>query len=331
MLPKSEFISISDNLNLVTTFLQEVIISPKKTLTAWAKITNQTPAAKIGYVGQHLASLITGVKGTGTGARGDDLADGTEVKSCNKIDQVDKCKDCGERVLRIEDICSSCGSKNIDRKDDSKWLFTIRDEHELNQYLQMDRVFLLLLDYPKFDLDDFNDIRISAFEIYPKEQRMSVFCDLIKNHYYNIFLPKLENNQKTNPMNLHPWSFQFYKCNPIKTFECIIESIDSNPTINIISYITPNIERNTSMASLLMPSSLLKDDEWLHLANSVSYNTELVPLMLDVCKCPPTFEEWKLLSKKEKSDLIPFIPEGLRKYIPLRPIVSNRQKKHYQR
>ena len=169
MLPKSEFISISDNLNLVTTFLQEVIISPKKTLTAWAKITNQTPAAKIGYVGQHLASLITGVKGTGTGARGDDLADGTEVKSCNKIDQVDKCKDCGERVLRIEDICSSCGSKNIDRKDDSKWLFTIRDEHELNQYLQMDRVFLLLLDYPKFDLDDFNDIRISAFEIYPME------------------------------------------------------------------------------------------------------------------------------------------------------------------
>ena len=113
MLPKSEFISISDNLNLVTSFLQEVIISPKKTLTAWAKITNQTPAAKIGYVGQHLASLITGVKGTGTGARGDDLADGTEVKSCNKIDQVDKCKDCGERVLRIEDICSSCGSPKI--------------------------------------------------------------------------------------------------------------------------------------------------------------------------------------------------------------------------
>lgn len=65
----------------------------------WAEITNQTPAAKIGYIGQHLASLITGVKGTGSGARGDDLADKTEVKSCNKTDQADKCKNCGARVV----------------------------------------------------------------------------------------------------------------------------------------------------------------------------------------------------------------------------------------
>lgn len=59
-------------------------------LRKWSKLTNQTPAAKIGYLGQHLASLITGVSGIGSGARGDDLSDGTEVKSSNKVGQVDE-------------------------------------------------------------------------------------------------------------------------------------------------------------------------------------------------------------------------------------------------
>ena len=95
MCPNREFITIDNNLELVEQFLNELIVSPKRLLRNWASITNQTPAAKIGYIGQHLASLLTGVKGTRTGARGNDLEDGTEVKSCNKVDQADKCKDCG--------------------------------------------------------------------------------------------------------------------------------------------------------------------------------------------------------------------------------------------
>ena len=110
-------------------------------------------------------------------------------------------------------------SQNIKRKEDSKWLFSVRSEEELNQYLNLDRVILILMDYPNFDSNDFNDIRISAFEIYPKDKRMHIFGELLTNHYYNIYLPKINDNAKTNPMNLHPFKFQFYKCNPIKTFE----------------------------------------------------------------------------------------------------------------
>ena len=181
MKPNLRFITIGDNIENIKSFINEIIIKPKHALTKWATITNQTPAAKIGYIGQHLTSLITGVPGTGTGARGDDLADGSEVKSCNKVDQVDKCKDCGSRVLRMEKQCSACGSTNIDRKADSKWLFSIRDQHELDQYKNLDRIVLLLMDYPNFDIGDYNDIRISVFEIYPKESRMSVFNELIQN------------------------------------------------------------------------------------------------------------------------------------------------------
>ncbi len=338
MKPKAQFITIHDNLEKIQEFINEIIIVPKHALSRWATITNQTPAAKIGYIGQHLTSLITGVPGTGSGARGDDLADGSEVKSCNKVDQADKCKDCGARVLRMETSCSVCGSENINRKDDSKWLFSIRDEHELNQYKNLDRVVLLLMDYPNFDQDDFKDIRITVFELYPKDPRMKIFNDLISNHYYRIYLPKIEANEKTNPMNLHPWSFQFYKCNPIKTFECIIENIDTNPQILIDfnSYVEPTRDRDESLLPLPMPTELLKENEWSEMLSKADYETEVEPLIssdyLAKKRLPRlSADQFAQLSTKEKVKALPYIDMKLRDYISLRPIISTRQKKHYQR
>ncbi len=318
-----------NNLDLINEFLDEIVVRPKSVLRKWAGITKQTPAVKLGYIGQHLASLITGVPGTGTGARGDDLADGSEVKSCNKIDQADKCKDCGGRVMRLEEHCSNCGSENIERKKDSKWLFTIRDEHELNQYLNMDRVVLLLMDYPGFDDDDFSDIRISCFEIYPKEERMSVFGELIRNHYENNYLPKANAGLKTNPMNLHPFGFQFYKCNPVKIFSCIIKNVDTEPEIQIdeASYITPETSRDSSLPSLMMPSSLLRGKEWDILLESADYDNEVLPLMRE--NMP--IEQMKRLKVSDKAGVLPLLDEKLRSYIPLREITSIRQQAHYQR
>ena len=329
MTPDANKITIFDNLQQIYQFIDEIIVTPKRSLKKWATITNQTPAAKIGYIGQHLASLITGVPGTGSGARGDDLADGSEVKSCNKIDQADKCKDCGARVMRFEETCPECGSSKIDRKDDSKWLFSIRDEHELNQYLTMDRVVLILMDYPGFKQQDYKDMRITCYEIYPKEERMKVFGELITNHYYNIYLPKLTNNEKTNPMNLHPTLIQFYKCNPIKTFSCIIEDIDTNPVIQIddASYVDPFAARDSTLKPIPMPSTLLKKNEWDILLDSADYENELLPLLTigiseDLLRCVPY---------KQLPTYLPYLDEKLRNYIPLRDIVSTRQQDHYQR
>lgn len=336
MKPDPRHITINDNIEKIKSFINEIIIAPKHALTRWAMITNQTPAAKIGYIGQHLTSLITGVPGTGSGARGDDLADGSEVKSCNKVDQADKCRDCGARVLRVETTCSACGSTNIIRKDDSKWLFSIRDQHELDQYKNLDRVVLLLMDYPKFDENDFKDIRITVFEIYPKDARMSVFDDLISNHYYNIFIPKQDANQKTNPMNLHPWSFQFYKCNPIKTFECTIENIDTNPVILIESYVEPSRERDNSLTPIPMPSTLLKTGEWVEMLSKADFDKEVSPLisrafLQEQGITAISRTQFLQLSGPNKIKALPYLDQKLRDYISLRPIVSVRQHEHYQR
>lgn len=336
MKPNIDSIKIDDNIEKIRQFINEIIIVPKHELTKWAKITNQTPAAKVGYVGQHLSSLITGVPGTGSGARGDDLADGSEVKSCNKVDQADKCRNCGARVLRIEDKCSVCGSTDIERKDDSKWLFSIRDEYELNQYKNLDRIVLLLMDYPKFDLGDYKDIRITAFEIYPKEERMKIFNELISNHYYNIFLPKQRANKKTNPMNLHPWSFQFYKCNPLKTFECTIKNIDTCPVIDIACYIEPSQVRDSTLNTISMPSSLLKAKEWEEMINKVDFEKEILPLMdkqylSDIGLDKLTKGQFAKLMIMDKVKVLPYLNQKLRDVISLRPIKAVIQKKHYQR
>jgi hypothetical protein len=231
--------------------------------------------------------------------------------------------------MRYETICSNCGSDKIMRKDDSKWLFSVRDEKELNQYLQMDRIFLLLMDYPNFDKNDFKDIRISSYEIYPKDNRMKEFGNLLKNHYYNIFKPKQEAKQHTNPMNFHPFSYQFYKCNPILTFSCTIHNIDTTPKIIIDqkNYVEPNIERTKLLPSLRMPTALLKEQEWKELLQKYDYKK----LQGQMINKPIDKIEFETKNIKDKTKILPFLDENSREVLSMREIVSVRQKKQYQR
>lgn len=321
MKPNIHKISIDNNEDRIISFIKEIIVNPKQTLKKWSEITRQTPSFKLGYIGQHLASLITGVQGTGSGARGEDLCDGTEVKSCNKIDQLDKCKECGGRVLRYEELCPNCNSNNIDRKNDSKWLFSIRSEQELNQYKELDRILLILIDYPEFKENNFNDIRISAYEIYPKEARCNVFNKLIDNHFYNIYLPKINKKGKANPMNLHPFSYQFYKCNPTLIFQCKIKDIENKEKCNIIieKYTYPSLERK---GSELMPSNLLKANEWKYL----NYDNLKDKFKLKIRK-----SEFNKLTKNRKEELVPYLDEEMRKELPLREIKSSEQHSTYKR
>src|SRR3990167_875674 len=145
MQPNRKFITIENNLIKIKQLLNELVLQPRINDIKWSKITKQTPNIKIGYPGQHLASLITGMTGERTGARGNDLIDGSEVKSCSRIDQLDLCSDCKSPVARHEEKCSNCGSSNISRKNDSKWLFSIKNEDELNFLLHgVKRVLLVI-------------------------------------------------------------------------------------------------------------------------------------------------------------------------------------------
>ena len=264
MQPDASKISIDDNLAKIKLFLREVILEPRRKMHKWSIITNQTPNLKIGYPGQHLASLILGMKGTGTGARGDDIVDGTEVKSCSRIDQLDKCKKCNGNVLRSQKNCPTCGSSEIKRNDDSKWLIAIRSESELEMYLRrIPRMLLIISDYPGFDYNDFSSMRIRAYEIWNQSSRAAGFRNILTHYFNNIFLEHIKKNPKATPApyNFWPDSFAFYMCNPIKIFESTITDIDGDdPGISITHYIEPNRDRS-SLASESMPSSLLVEEE----------------------------------------------------------------------
>lgn len=264
MKPDKKFITIKNNLSLIKSFIQSMIIAPRVYFHRWSNITNQTPNLKIGYPGQHLASLITGMKGNATGARGNDIVDGSEVKSCSKVDQSDKCINCGETVLRINLKCPKCGSKEIKRNNDSKWLISIRNKDELNMYLnETPRFIFIVSDYPKFDECNFNDIRIRCYEVWVKSDRCTNFANLLKNYYEYIYLQhiKIDPNKTPAPKNLFPDDYQFYMCNPINIFECnIIDSLSNNAKLNITNYIEPSIDRS-NLPSEDMPVSKLNSSE----------------------------------------------------------------------
>ena len=161
--------------------LQELILRPRRDLAKWARVTKQTPNVKIGYPGQHLASLITGVEGARTGARGHDLCDGSEVKSCSRVDQLDKCKHCKAAVARIENACPECQSVKIKRNNDSKWLLAVKKEDELTRLLdEVPRILFILSDYPNYDEMDWNTLQFQAFEIWPRHQRHRHFRTLMR-------------------------------------------------------------------------------------------------------------------------------------------------------
>jgi len=331
--PENKYIKIDKNIERIEKFIKELILEPRINALKWSKITKQTPNMKIGYPGQHLASLITGVEGVRTGARGDDLEDGTEIKSCSRVDQLDNCKDCGQKVLRIEDSCPHCGSKNINRMNDSKWLFSIKSEEELKLLTEkINRIFLTIADYPYYEDNNFETIRIQAFEIWNTDERHKNFKTLMTNYYYKIFLRHIKKNPKKTPApkNFWPYSYQFYLCNPIKIFEVFIEKANNNPVIKINTYIEPNQDRSSLIATP-MPILLLKKEE---LEVLIKHQDLIEPQISKGY----TFNDFKnlVLSKKINKDklikILPFINQESRMILPLRDTDKiSTSKKKYQR
>lgn len=263
MKPEIKLIKLGDNLVNIEKLLRELVLQPRINAIKWSEITKQTPNIKIGYPGQHLASLITGMTGERTGARGNDLQDGSEVKSCSRIDQLDKCNSCGAPVARLETNCSECDSKDIKRNNDSKWLFSIRNEEELQLLTEkVKRVVLIIGDYPNFESGDYSTLRFQAFEIWPSSKRQKRFAEIMTNYYRKIYLEHKKQNASSNPApkNFWPYQYQFYICNPIRTFSCIVKNANRAPEIVIETYVEPDIDRE-GLLSIEMPTDILKEEE----------------------------------------------------------------------
>jgi predicted RNA-binding Zn-ribbon protein involved in translation (DUF1610 family) len=318
MKPKKEYITIQNNKEKIEKLLMELVLEPRLKALEWSKITKQTPNMKIGYPGQHLASLITGMEGSRTGARGDDLSDGTEVKSCSRVDQLDTCSNCKEKVLRIENKCPHCGSDKIKRMEDSKWLFSVKSDKEVKLLTKdIDRVFLTIADYPNFSDKDFNTIRFQAFELWNETERHKHFSTLMNNYYNKIFLEHIKKNPNKTPApkNFWPYSYQFYLCNPVKVFSCNVEKANEEPKINIDFYVNPDQDRQ-ELKSEPMPISLLSNDEVKLL--SIIPKDIIEPQLIDIEYNKFINKLNEGIEKKFLTKHIPLINEETRSHFQLR-------------
>jgi len=68
---------------LAKKFIEEVILPQWKQLGSWNKLTSQTSQLDFGYLSQHLVSILSGIEGNNQRGKGDDLKDGSEVKSAS--------------------------------------------------------------------------------------------------------------------------------------------------------------------------------------------------------------------------------------------------------
>lgn len=182
----------------------------------------------------------------GTAARGDDLANGSEVKSCSRADQLSECKDCGAKVLVWEEKCSECDSDNINIKTDSHWIFAIKSEEELDLLLnKIPRIILILFDKKEGS----DDIKLRAWTVDPKNEYVIEF---FKDYFYNNYMKK----DNPAPCNLHPLKYDFYMMRPMLMFHSEINIEDND--VNIIFWDINN-PKNESMPTTLLNKNQLID------------------------------------------------------------------------
>lgn len=133
-------LSLKERQDLALKLLQEQVVDQRKKLHFWKKITNQAAQIDTGYIGQHLVSLISGVPGRGMRGKGDDLADGSEVKSANFLDSMDMRGAVAPR-----------------------WNFASNNAEAMEGYLKVPKLYLVSLDVnPK------EEIRARIWELDPR-------------------------------------------------------------------------------------------------------------------------------------------------------------------
>lgn len=205
--------------------IRELYVDLRRRINAWAAITKQTAQARMGYVGQHLVSIATGYPGGRSGARGKDLVisntEYAEIKTCYRVDQLGACQDCGSVVASIEFECAGCGSPNIIRKDDSKWLISIRNADEYDRILEPKHYYLVLFEFTDIWTPD--TIRASIWQVNPLSPG---FAYAMLDYYGNI----KAKSASGAPFNLWPYSLKFELMRPCLIYRSYIKSDDTITT-----------------------------------------------------------------------------------------------------
>ena len=215
--------------------IEELYIELRKRVNFWSSITDQTSQARMGYVGQHLTSVVTGYRGGKSGARGKDLVIDderfAEIKTCYRVDQLGKCESCSATVLPIEINCPICGKDKITRNDDSKWLIGIRNDEEFTHILDPTFYYLVLFDFEELNNPDNDKIQASIWRVNSDAPGFSM---AMIDYYKNI---RAKSTSKA-PFNLWPYQLKFYLMRPSLIYRSFV-----NPDNTINTTIFPGINK----------------------------------------------------------------------------------------
>jgi predicted RNA-binding Zn-ribbon protein involved in translation (DUF1610 family) len=179
----------------------------------------------MGYIGQHLVSVVTGYPGGKSGARGRDLIlpddSFAEIKTCYRVDQLGRCNSCGAVIASIELTCPLCESKDIRRNDDSKWLIGIRNDTEFEEILDPKYYYLALFDF--VDVNQPDTIRASIWRVDPNAPGFA-YCMI--DYYLNIRTKSISKA----PFNLWPFQLKFEIMRPELIYRSYIKPDDTIET-----------------------------------------------------------------------------------------------------
>jgi hypothetical protein len=126
---------------LIIRLMKEQLVAQRGLLHYWRELTNQAAQIDTGYVAQHLVSLVTSIKGSHMRGKGDDLQDGSEVKSANFLDSLDTKGAIAPR-----------------------WNFSSNSETQMLSFLKVPFIYLVSLDSTEAD-----HIRIRIWKLNPRE------------------------------------------------------------------------------------------------------------------------------------------------------------------
>ena len=225
---------LNDNKKIPITeaLIKDLYIDLRKKVNKWSKITSQTPQARMGYVGQHLTSIVTGYPGGKSGARGYDLIidqshdkiSYAEIKTCYRVDQLGKCLTCGSVVSSLEKSCSFCNSTNIKRNDDSKWLITMLNENDIILTFEPDYYYFVLFEFQDISNPLNNNILTTIWRVKTTNPGF-IMCML--DYYFNI----RSKSKSKAPFNMWPHMLKYQLTKPVKIYQSIIYEDDSIETL----------------------------------------------------------------------------------------------------
>ena len=193
MLTKDERLELSRQL------LEEQVTAQRIKLNHWSTITAQSSQIDTGYIAQHLVSLQTQIAGQGMRGKGDDLSDGSEVKSANFLDSLDKKGATAPRwnftaVTRsiMEDFLNYSSLYLLSMDLNPLGSFRVRIwninilEHDIlrNRYIE----WMNVLGYPKFNSSEEKGVN---FQLFPPKNKTDDNYARHGNNMKNGF-PKLQ-------------------------------------------------------------------------------------------------------------------------------------------